>query len=60
MIYQMIIKELLNIKNNGTEIGTSIKYCTNNIVDLIQMYDNGISVQELANKCIILSKLDKE
>lgn len=56
----MIIKELLNKKENGINIENSIKYCTNNIIDLIQLHDNGISIQELANKCITLSKLDME
>lgn len=53
----MIIKELLNKKENGINIGNSIKYCSNNIFDLVQLYSDGSTINELAIKCIEYSKL---
>lgn len=53
MIYQMIIKQLKELQKNGTDIGTAIHYCTENIIDLVHMHDaEGVSVPALVNICL--------
>ncbi|SOK59330.1 hypothetical protein [Yersinia phage fHe-Yen9-03] len=52
MIYQMLIHELNQIKNEGTDIGNSIKYCTENAFDLVQKYNDGSTVNELVQVCL--------
>ncbi|AQW89052.1 hypothetical protein pEaSNUABM50_00551 [Erwinia phage pEa_SNUABM_50] len=52
MIYQMIIRELNRIRNEGTDIGKAIKYCTENAFDLVQMHDDGKTVNELVKICL--------
>lgn len=53
MIYQMIIKRLNELKEQGTDIGNAIHYCSQNIFDLVDMHDNqAVSVPALVNICL--------
>lgn len=52
MIYQMIIRELNRLRNEGIDIGNAIHYCTENIFDLVEMYDSGLNVDELLSVCM--------
>jgi hypothetical protein len=53
MIYQMIIKHLKDMQKSGTDIGTAIHYCTDNIFDLLHMHEaEGVSISALVNICV--------
>lgn len=52
LIYQMIVKALLERKRTGTDIGLAIKYCTDNAFDLVQKYEEGSTVPELVKLCL--------
>lgn len=53
MIYQMIIKQLKEFQENGVEIGTAIKYCTDNIFDLVVQHEQmAVSITALVEQCI--------
>lgn len=49
----MIIRELNRIRTEGTNIGNAIKYCTENAFDLVQMYEDGKSINELVDMCLV-------
>ncbi|EBS4516598.1 hypothetical protein DQT32_04215 [Salmonella enterica subsp. enterica serovar Braenderup] len=53
MIYQMIIKQLKEFQENGVDIGTAIKYCSDNIFDLVVQHEQmAVSVDALVQQCI--------
>lgn len=52
MIYQMIIKALTELKNNGTDIGSAIKYCSDNAFSLVQLYEQHTSLDEIIAICL--------
>lgn len=53
MIYQMIIKRLKELEEQGEDIGNAIKYCSDNIFDLVHKHDTmAVSVPALVNICL--------
>lgn len=49
----MIIKRLKELKEQGTDIGNAIHYCTQNIFDLVDMHETeAVSVPALVNICL--------
>lgn len=53
MIYQMIIKQLKELKGNGVDIGNAISYCNDNIFDLVHKHDTmAVSISALVNICL--------
>ena len=52
MIYQMIVKALKELQQNGTDIGMAVKYCSDNAFELVQLYEAGSSIDELLSICM--------
>lgn len=53
MIYQMIIKRLMELQNEGICIGNAVLYCNDNIFDLVDLHQNqAVSVHALVNICL--------
>lgn len=53
MIYQLIISRLNTLKDKGEDIGSALRYCTDSIVDLLDMYENqSKDIDDLVQICL--------
>lgn len=52
MIYQMIVNALKQMQEQGTDIGSAIKYCSENAFSLVQLYEQNTSLDEILDICL--------
>lgn len=51
-LYQELIRQLLERKANGEDIGNAIPYCSQNAWELQTLHDQGTSVHDIVLECL--------
>lgn len=51
-LYQQLIKLLIARKENGEDIGNAIPYCSQNAFELVDLYEQGTTIEDIVIECL--------